>query len=131
MTLQIAPDALVRLALASDLPGRDLLVAAVRSAPVTLTVSGTVKADHLLPIYRTRHSRWVAEGIPQSVGLPELVAALEQLGDDEVVIAPLEGPNQHFTLLLSPNMDLLHGLVAIDRPASVEPDASSSGSTET
>jgi hypothetical protein len=115
VTIRIAPEDLRRLAGLSKGPSQEGLVAALNSLPHEIMATKTIRARELLPTYRVRLDRWQHEGVPPSIGLPEFVRVLEELGDSEVVITGYQGPDRYYVLLLSAGVDVLLGCIAIEQ----------------
>lgn len=116
MTPQIAAGELVRLASRSHSRCAQRLATALQDAPRDVSVTSAVRAADLLPTYRVRLARWREEQMPPSEGLPDLVQALEKLGDREVFIVSVRGADATFVLLLSAGLDELLACVVVDAP---------------
>lgn len=112
--LVVEPDELVRLSRASSSPGRELLEDAIRGSRRQLRATSRMSAPELLRTYRVRLQRWMEEGVPTSVGMPEFVEALEAAGDADVVVADYHFNERTFVVLLTGRMDEMLGCVAID-----------------
>jgi hypothetical protein len=112
---------LVRLAALQPSPATDLLVAAAESRGEPLRATASVKASDLLETYRVRRQRWWDEGLPECVGLPEFVDALERLGGVDVVIADYPGGDRSFVVLVTADLTEMAGCIAIARRESTAP----------
>lgn len=117
--IRIAPDELIRLAKTAHSSCSDLLVAAIEARRADLEATSLVNAAELLATYRVRLARWQAEGVPAAIGLPEFVAALDRLGDSEVVVAGYDDDAQTFVVLVSAGLDTLLGCIAIRRSSTM------------
>lgn len=104
MTVYLSQRELVTLALAGE-PGEGALAVAAALDPgsAELAPGDPVLAGDLVRTYQVRLRRWQETGIPRSVGLPGIVAALEALGGEPVLLVHLAVDQATVLALLRPD----------------------------
>lgn len=116
MSLRINPEELAELVAASHVVCPDILLDAVQRSRLDIAATATVAASEMLPAARVRLERWQETGIPSSDGIPELVEALERLGDRRVAIMDYHDASANFILLFSADLGQLLAAVRFHAP---------------
>lgn len=102
------------LAVASGVPGAAALAESLDPA-VTDLLSGTVvTAADVVPTYRVRLARWLADGSPPGFGLPEFTLALDLFGASQVGLIPHRHGDTRFVALLGLEPLRLAAVVGIE-----------------
>jgi hypothetical protein len=110
-------DAVAQLAKDADIPRASDLLSAIARGGGAITAHRPVRASEALKTYRVRLQLWNDGLIGPSVGLPEIVDALERAGDESVRFADYKDEGQHFVVILSERLEDLLAVAEVPRRA--------------